>query len=359
MQKPILAFTLLAALCGAGCATDDDGGDDGSLPGGPDGAPPFTNGVSTLSGHAEAGYVDGRRGEARFANPVNVAVGPDGKVYVADFDNGKIRAVDATDGTTTTVVATAGFQRPFGLAFAADGTLYASTDRDPQGKHGPMSGTIWRIDISARNAVPVAVSIGRPRGLAVLPTGEIVAADYTHHVIQIVDPRTGGVSLLAGAWDVKGLVDGVAGAARFSTPYGVVFADGALIVADYDNHRLRRIALDGTVTAFAGSGTAGYADGTLANAKFNKPQALSITESGEIYVADSENFRLRRIRGNMVETVAGDGAAGYVDDDDRMASEFFGLEGVAVTASGSMVFVADGSRGESVPYHRVRSVKMN
>src|SRR5579862_5975082 len=73
--------------------------------------PPFTNGVSTLAGAAEANDVDGDRDVARFDNPVNVAYGPDGNVYVADFDNSKLRVVTA-DGTTSTIIAQATFIRP-------------------------------------------------------------------------------------------------------------------------------------------------------------------------------------------------------------------------------------------------------
>jgi sugar lactone lactonase YvrE len=357
MRKSVLALTVLATLGGAGCATNSDdqppGGD-----GGGDDAPPFTDGVSTLSGGAEAGYADGRRGQARFANPVNVAVGPNGMIYVADFDNGKIRAVDA-EGTTSTVVAITSFERPFAMAFAGDGALYVTTDRDPKGVHGPMTGTIWRVDVSARTATPVAVGIGRPRGLAVLPDGTLAASDYTHHVIQRINPTTGAVTPIAGAWDQKGLADGIGAAARFSTPYGLVFVGGALVVADHDNHRLRRVTLDGNVSSFAGSGVAGYGDGSLATAKLNKPQGLAAAANGDLYVSDLDNFRIRRIRGDMVETIAGNGRAGYLDSDDRLEAQLYGLEGVAVKPDGSMVYVADGSRGENVLYHRVRSIKMD
>jgi sugar lactone lactonase YvrE len=362
MRKPLLALTALVTLAGAGCATDDDknggGGGDDSGSGGVD-VPPFTNGVSMLSGSAEAGYVDGERGQARFANPVNTAFGPDGRVYVADFDNGKIRVVDAESGTTSTVIATTGFQRPFGMAFAPDGTLYVSTDRDPQGMSGLMAGTIWRVDVSARTATPVASRMGRPRGLAVLPDGRIAATDYVHHVIELVDPKSGAVTPLAGTWDQKGYVDGAGPAARFSTPYGIAVASGALIVADYENHRLRKVALDGTVSTFAGAGTPGYADGALASAKLNKPQGLAATSNGDLYLTDTDNFRVRRIHDGKLETIAGNGQPGYVDNDDRLAAQLYGLEGLCVKPDGSMVFVADGTRGEVVPYHRIRSIKMN
>jgi DNA-binding beta-propeller fold protein YncE len=363
-MRKILALTILAALGGVGCgsSSDDDdgsGGDDSPpLPGG-DNVPPFTNGVSMLTGGADPGYVDGRRGEARLANPVNVAFGPDGKVYVADFDNGKIRVVNADDGTTSTLIAAQGFQRPFAMAFSSDGKLYVSTDRDPQGMSGPMAGTIWRVDVGARMATPMATRIGRPRGLAVLPDGKLAIADYMHHVIQIFDPASGALTPLAGTWDSKGFADGAGAAAQFATPYGLAYVNGALIVADYENHRLRKVTLDGTVTTFAGGGTAGFGDGGLTGAKFNKPQGLAVADNGDLYVSDAENFRVRRIRGGNVETIAGNGEPGYVDNDDRMRAQFYGLEGIAVEPDGSMVYVADGSRGENVTYHRVRSIKMN
>ena len=170
MSKMNLLLSLsLAGLVGvAGCTgggmSDDDmpGDDDGSGGGGDRG--PMTNGVSTLAGWNEPGYKDGNRQVNLFNNPVNVAA-HDGKLYVADFDNGKIRAVDM-DGNTSTIIAKDKFSRPFGMAFVGN-TLYVSTDRDPAGQGGPddlMSGTIWKIDLNAKTAIAVAPPRGRPRG---------------------------------------------------------------------------------------------------------------------------------------------------------------------------------------------------
>lgn len=355
MSKRILALFLLALL-GAGGCTSDSMMDDS--PGGDDDAPPFTNGVSTLSGAAEPGFVDGRRGKARFHNPVNVAYGLDGMLYVSDFDNGKVRAVDPNDGTTSTVVAQQGFARPFAIAFAADGTMYVSTDRNPQGQQSLMSGTIWRVDIGAKEATPLAANIGRPRGMAVLPTGQIVFADYMHHVVQVLDPSTGAVVPLAGAWDAKGMADGAGTAVKFATPYGVAIVNGKIVVADFENHRLRQVGLDGKVTTFAGAGAAGFADGAVAGAKFNKPQGLAADADGNLYVSDLDNYRIRKISSGLVETIAGSGMGGFADSDDRLAAQLYGLEGLSVTPDGAKVFAADGGRGEEVPFNRVRVIKM-
>src|SRR5690606_27528788 len=124
-----------------------------------------------------------------------------------------------------------------------------------------------------------------------------------------------------------------------------------LVVSDFGNHRLRLVALDGTVTTLAGS-TLGLADGAGSAARFNNPQGLARAPNGDIYVTDINNFRVRKLSGNSVTTIAGDGTPGYKDDDNKMAAQFFGLEGLAIHSDGSRLFVADGTRGDDVPYNR-------
>jgi sugar lactone lactonase YvrE len=349
-----IALGVLASGLVAGCATNGGGGDD---VGDDDGDVPFTNGVSTLAGTAEAGYVDGSRRDTRFNNPVNVAY-RDGKLYVADFDGGKLRVIDVDSHNTSTVVSQQGFQRPFGLAFAGDGTLYVSTDNDPKGGHTLMSGSIWRVDIGKKSATPIATGIGRPRGIAVLPDGRIVAADRLHHVVEVIDPGSGAVTTIAGTWDSQGMVDGPGATARFASPYGIaVRGDGKLLVTDFDNNRLRVVGMDGTTATFAGA-SAGFADGAMPNARFSHPQGISFAANGDMYVTDLGNFRVRRIVGETVDTVAGNGNGGYLDSDDPLAAELFGLEGLSVVPDGSMLFVADGNRGDGGPFNRIRQVKL-
>lgn len=345
----------------AGTGGDAGGGGDGggsgdAGTGGP--RPAFTRGVSTLAGSADPGYVDGSREVNLFHNPVNLAYAGDGKLYVADFDNNKIRVVDRA-GTATTVLTPVGFARPFGMAFDAGGVLYVSTDNDPNNGHSLTSGTIWRIDPRSGAVTVIASAIGRPRGLTVLSDGRLAVADNLHHVIELVDRVTGQVSLLAGAWDVSGFADGAGAAARFATPYGLVQrADGKLVVCDYANQRLRLVGLDGSVSTLAGADTAGMADGAISAALFNQPQAIAIASNGDLYIADSGNFRVRRITGTTIATIAGDGASGYRDADDRLTAQLHGLEGIAVVPDGSMVYVADGTRGEEGPFNRLRQIDM-
>lgn len=363
-RKNLLLSLSLATL--VGCTDGGMGGPgDGTVgPDDPGGSrPPVTeSGVSTLAGWNNPGYQDGDRQKNLFNNPVNVAYGPDDKVYVADFDNGKVRVVDLK-GNASTVIAKQGFARPFGLAFVGN-TLYVSTDRDPQGNGGLndlMSGTVWKVDTSAKTATPVATRIGRPRALCALNDGRLAIGDYEHHVIQILDPATGNVSPLAGQWDSPGFADGVGASAMFSKPYACAQrSDGKLIVSDHNNHRIRVVGMDGAVATLAGSDVAGFADGAMGGAKFNHPQGIAKASNGELFITDIDNYRIRKISadGSSIVTVAGNGTPGAKDSENPLEAQLYGLEGLSVSPDGQIIVVADGTRGEDVQYNRIRIIKL-
>lgn len=344
----MLVVSLVMIGCTSGSGNSGGGGDD----------TPIGNGANTLAGSGDAGYVDGNRAIARFNNPVNVAVGPDGNIYVADFDNSKVRVVD-TSGNTSTLISQSGFAHPFGLAFVGD-TLYVQTDANPQGQHtdGSLTGTIWVVDLNAKTAMPIAQGMGRPRGLTALADGRLAAADYEHHVIQIIDPKSGQVSTLAGMMDTAGFADGAGTGARFSIPYGMVQRqDGTLVVCDAGNNRLRVVTLTGQVTTLAGTGTAGFADGAMGSAMLKGPEGIAIDDSGDLFVADTLNFRIRKISGDTISTIAGNGSSGFADNSDPLQAQFYGLEGLSVTSDGAAIYIADGTRGDPVMFNRVRVVK--
>ncbi|HEX5058716.1 MAG TPA: hypothetical protein VFV99_05110 [Kofleriaceae bacterium] len=372
MLKTNLVLSLglaMFAACTNDGADDDMMGDDGGVdPCVMDSSqcarPPITEkGASTLAGWSDAGYKDGNRQINLFNNPTGVAVGPDGKVYVADFDNSKLRAVDS-NGNSSTVIAKTGFARPFSLAFIGD-TLYVGTDNDCSGMHDPgenntqMSGAIWKVDINAKAAMCLIDRIGRPRGLAALKDGRLGVADYAHHTIQIFDPNSRTLTPLAGSFNAPGAADGAGAAATFNVPYGIVQRnDGKLVVADWANHKIRVVGLDGSVATMGGS-SAGFADGGMAGAKFNHPLAMSIGSNGDIYLTDTDNFRIRKISadGSSVSTVAGSSSGGFKDSENASEAQFYGLEGVSVSSDGKTIYVGDGNRGENMPYNRVRIVK--
>lgn len=360
-----LCAALGAVACGGGSNSgDDDGGGDGSDGGGDgDGSgtdgggttfdqPPLTDGVATLAGWSTPGNVDGARNQALFNNPVNLVVTGGGDVLVADFGNSEIRRVTA-EGDVSTISQPPGegmFVRPFGLALDGD-TLYVQTDGNSLGQPG---GALWRMSAGGSAPELLRDNVGKARGLAVLPDGRLALADYTAHVLRVFSPANGTLTLLAGSQGQAGMVDGTGAEARFDAPYDLVVVDGALLVSDFGNNRIRRVTLDGVVTTYAGSGTPGMTNGSLGEAAFNAPQGLALSGDGRLFVTDTGNFTVRLISGDQVSQVAGDGSPGYLDSEAPMEAQIYGLEGVDVDPTGAYLYIADGNRGDDGPYHRVR-----
>jgi sugar lactone lactonase YvrE len=227
--------------------------------------------------------------DAAFRFPFNVAVLDDGSVLVSDSGNHVIRRVQ--DGQVTVY---AGF-------------LYL-----PRDAAGLPSGTL--VDGTAATAV-----FKQPAGLAVDAEGNVYVADSGNHAIRKID-REGNVTTVAGN-GLMGMADGKGAEARFNNPQDVaVAADGTIYVADTGNHAIRAISPDGVVTTLNASsdrvveivpgyvtGAGDYADGPLADAKFNEPFGLALDARGNLYVSDSGNHLIRYVdlAARKVTTVAG------------------------------------------------------
>jgi len=170
------------------------------------------------------------------------------------------------------------------------------------------------------------------------------------------------VSALAGA-GVAGcpgsFADGAGADARFFVPYGiVVLSDGRIIVADRGNHRLRAVTAGGVVTTYAGDGGDGSVDGPRLQARLAGPKALAVDTHDNIYVSDDVAHRIRRVGADgTVTTVAGDGQAGW-NDGSGAAAQFWGQEGLAITADGQTLYVADGTGGDDQTHNRIRRVRL-
>ena len=308
--------------------------------------------VATISGSDVAGYQDGPAATALFSNPVNLVVAKDGTIYVADFDNWMIRKI--SHGQVSTLTKQTHFQNPFGIAISSKGDLYVGTDDDDSGTHNSTAGTVWKIDTTTGLATVVARDIGRPRGLAVLPNGKIVVSNLSRSTVQLLDPATGNLTLIAGKDGTPGFADNTGANAMFDRPYGcTVQKDGSILVADQNNNRIRKVTLGGVVTTFVGSATAGADNGSIATATLNGPQDVKVDAAGRVYIADTTGKLVRLVANGQVSTLAGDGTAGF-QDGPLATSEFFGLEGFFVTPAGK-VYVADGNGGDgSQPFNRIR-----
>jgi hypothetical protein len=227
--------------------------------------------VSTLAGNGYSSDADGSGTAASFNDPVAVAVIPSsGVIVVSDMVNSRIRLVEPTSCTVTTL-AGSGYQ-----AFA-DGT-------------------------------GAAASFNMPQGVAVIPSiGLIAVADTNNHRIRLVNPTSGVVTTLAGI-GTAGFADGTGTAASFNCPVGVAVipSSGLIVVADFYNHRIRLVdPISRAVTTLAGSGYQAFADGASAAASFSSPSGVAvIPSSGEIIVTDYSNHRVRLVTSPMPPALA-------------------------------------------------------
>ena len=132
----------------------------------------------------------------------------------------------------------------------------------------------------------------RPSGIAMDGSGQVYVADSGNHQILKISPQGEVISLAGGE---AGFQDGAGSVARFDNPTGVaVDSEGNVYVADLGNHRIRKIDSGGNVTTLAGS-ELGFGDGIGRLATFNSPSGVAIDVDGVIYVADTQNHRIRKM----------------------------------------------------------------
>lgn len=215
----------------------------------------------------------------------------------------------------------------------------------------------------------------RPRRLAVAADGLLYVTDQQNHAIRTVNPVTGQVCTVAGTgrdgYNDSGNPAGFP--PTFSFPNGVAVAgDGTIFVTENGNTVVRRIVRSGagvTVDTFAGSfvpindsgrqerlnstkrGLDGFNDGPLLEAAFRQPDEIVIASDGTIYLADSVNNSIRRIRNGVVETVAGNGVPGFADGEAAKA-RFNTPTSVALSIDERFLFVADTFN------HRIRIIDL-
>ena len=273
--------------------------------------------VSTLAGTGSTGSTDGSGGSASFYYPQSVAVDSSGYVYVADMNNQKIRKItpggvvstlagDGSLGLTDGPGGSATFNYPQSVAVDSNGYVYVADSFNrrirkitPDGVVSTLagSGAQGSTDGSGGSA-----SFDYPQSVAVDSSGYVYVADMNNQKIRKITPG-GVVSTLAGDGSL-GSTDGPGSIARFENPTGVAIdlsgnifvTEGNIFLTEANGNRIRKITPGGVVSTLAGTGSIGSTDGPGASATFSSPYRIAVDLSGNLYVADTGNNKIRKMR---------------------------------------------------------------
>jgi len=211
--------------------------------------------VTTYVGNGTPGLVNASGTGAELNLPTDVVVDGLGNLYISEYGNNVIRRVSPGGAVTT---------------FAGDGT------------RGYKDGDLDKAEFND------------PEGMVIDQVGNIYIADAGNNVIRKIN--VGGQVVTYAGNGTSGHVDGVGNVVEFATPRGLAIDKAKNIyVADYSNNVIRKIASDGTVSTFAGSGAAGLSNGTGLAATFHSPSGVTIDGSNNVYVAEAVNSDIRMI----------------------------------------------------------------
>jgi len=273
--------------------------------------------LSTVAGTGKASYSgdNGPATEAALNHPCGIAIDASGNLYIADTANNSIRKVTSA-GTISTFAGTgsigntgddgeatkAVLDHPIGLALDAQGKLYIADTGNNRvrvvgvdGKIAAFAGTGKAGSLGDGGPAKDA-QLNRPQGVFVTPGGVVYIADTFNHRIRKVDPD-GTITTVAGAGLPGYSGDGgPATKAELRYPKSVVVdRDGNLFIVDAFNARVRVVTPDGIIQTVAGDGVHGYAgdDGIALKARFRFPSALAADSAGRLYLTDTQNNRVR------------------------------------------------------------------
>ena len=320
--------------------------------------------ITTIAGTGEEGFSGdgGPATAARLDSPTDLAVDSPGNLYIADNGNHRIRRVD-TSGTITSVAGTgvegysgdgnkaveARLHYPSDVEVDTSGNLYINDSHNERIRRVDTSGTITTVAGTGEEGFsgdggPAVQARLDPTSVSIDGAGNLYIGHASFHRIRRVD-TTGTITTIAGTGSLGYSGDGgPATRARLYQPGGVaVDSSGNIYIADSFNHRIRRVDTSGTITTVAGTVGDFIGDGGPATgASLNDPAGIAVDSSGNLYIADSGNHRIRRVdTSGTITTVAGTGERGYSGDrGTAVAAKLAWPRGVAVDGAG-VLYIAD------------------
>jgi uncharacterized protein (TIGR03437 family) len=314
--------------------------------------------VTTIAGNGTAGFAGdgGDPTQAQLSAPTSIALDSKGNLYIADSANQRIRMISGSTITTVAGNGTVGYagdnaaatsanlSTPSGVALDSSGNLYIA-DSVNNVIRKVSNGTITTFagiqsqtgSYGGDGGLATNSFLNNPTAVICDAQGNLYIADNGNSLIRKVD-TSGNINSYLGANSTQG---------RLNHPNGFAFGlSSALFISDSNNNRIAKYIAP-TLSNYAGNLTAGFAgDGNQATlAQLNKPVGIATDAAGNLYIADSNNGRIRKVTAaGVISTIAGKGGAGYSGDGGSALAAVFNFpRGVALAPDGTVYVVDTGN----------------
>ncbi len=325
--------------------------------------------ISTVAGNGTSGYSGdgGPATSAELDHPKGVCLNNSAEVVIADTNNGCVRQVDIINEISTFGPAVGpGLNRPAQIAIyynVSEGKYYlfiADENNHRIRKLDTSTGSIMAVagtgtlGFSGDTDLATNAELNHPEGVSVDTSANIYIADTENHCIRKVDANTQIINTVAGIGGSGGFSGdgGPAASAKLDKPQGVfVDASGNIYIADSNNHRIRKVdAMTQIINTIAGKASGGFSgDGGLAvNAKLRKPSGVFVDSIGNIFISDTQNNRLRVVSEHdgimIINTLAGIGDGGFNGDAKPAVTAKLkkpSAVAMAVTRGGAKIYISD------------------
>jgi hypothetical protein len=327
--------------------------------------------MSTFAGTGVSGYSGdgGPATSAELVSPYAVAIDSAGNIYTADYGGNRVRKITPAGIISTFAGTGAGsstgdgglatsatLNGPNGVALDSAGNVYIGEEHGARVRKVTTAGIISTVagngtqGYSGDGGPATSAELTDPENITVDSSGNLYIADTYGNRIRKVN-TSGTISTFAGTGTAGYNGDNIAAtSAQLSAPYDVITdTSGNVYISDTNNNRVRKVSASGIITTIAGTGTASFGGdgGAATSAYINGAIQISMDTSGNLYIADQSNHRIRKVNSSgIISTIAGNGVNGYSGDGGpALNAEMKNVEGVVTDPSGN-VYIGDG--GNSV-----------